>query len=62
LRLTHGFDIELFQERTGLPLITLKKQLAEAVGKGLLVQGQGRIKPTLLGQRFLNDLLTIFLD
>ncbi len=62
LRLTHGFDIDLFQERTGLPLITLKKQLAEAVGKGLLVQGQGRIKPTLLGQRFLNDLLTIFLD
>jgi oxygen-independent coproporphyrinogen-3 oxidase len=62
LRLTHGFDIDLFQERTGLPLITLKKQLAEAMGKGLLVQGQGRIKPTLLGQRFLNDLLTIFLD
>ncbi|MEO1946143.1 MAG: radical SAM family heme chaperone HemW [Methylophilaceae bacterium] len=62
LRLIHGFDIDLFQERTGLPLITLKRQLAEAADKGLLVQGQGRIKPTLLGQRFLNDLLTIFLD
>ena len=62
LRLTEGFNIDLFQERTGLPLITLKKSLAEAESKGLLIQDQARIKPTLLGQRFLNDLLAIFLD
>ena len=62
LRLTEGFNIGLFQERTGLPLITLKKRLVDAESKGLLIQDQARIKPTLLGQRFLNDLLAIFLD
>lgn len=62
LRLTEGFNIGLFQERTGLPLITLKKRLADAESKGLLIQDHARIKPTLLGQRFLNDLLAIFLD
>ncbi|MCL4138107.1 UNVERIFIED_CONTAM: hypothetical protein GTU68_040451, partial [Idotea baltica] len=62
LRLTGGVKSDLFQERTGLPLITIAKRLAEAENKGLIMQDQQLIKPTLLGQRYLNDLLTTFLD
>lgn len=61
LRLTGGFDTPLFQERTGLPITTVQKQLDEAEQRGLLVHDHLRIKPTVLGRRFLNDLLQIFL-
>lgn len=62
LRLTEGFDANLFQQHTGLPLITISQQLRKAVNKKLITQNHQHIKPTLLGQRFLNDLLAIFLD
>jgi len=62
LRLTEGFNADLFQERTGLPLITIAKRLKTAEEKGLITRDAKRIKPTLLGQRFLNDLLAIFLE
>lgn len=62
LRLTDGFDVDLFQERTGLPLITLQNVIKQAVNKGLLTQNLQTIKPTLKGQRYLNDLLAMFLD
>ncbi len=61
LRLIQGFDSVLFQERTGLPLLTLQRELAIAKQRGLLNQDHQRIAPTLLGQRFLNDLLAIFI-
>lgn len=61
LRLNEGFDEGLLQERTGLPLWAIRQPLAEAEHKGLLRWKEGRIAPTLLGQRFLNDLLQIFL-
>ena len=38
---------------------TFKKTAEE---KGLITRDAKRIKPTLLGQRFLNDLLAIFLE
>ncbi len=62
LRLTDGFNAELFQQRTGLPLTIIAEQLLEASNKNLLIQDPKSIKPTLLGQRYLNDLLTIFLN
>lgn len=62
LRLTEGFNTDLFQERTGLPLITIAKRLKTAEEKGLITRDAQRIKPSLLGQRFLNDLLAIFLE
>jgi oxygen-independent coproporphyrinogen-3 oxidase len=61
LRLNQGFDSALFQERTGLPLLTIQRELAQAEQRGLLTRDHQRIAPTLQGQRFLNDLLTVFL-
>lgn len=61
LRLTGGFDSSLFETRTGLPLRSIEKPLAIAQQKGLLTIENGWVKPTLLGKRFLNDLLTLFI-
>lgn len=61
LRLVDGVEIGLFQQRTGLPLRVIQAQMQEAQQKGLLEQVGGVIKPTLLGQRFLNTLLEMFL-
>ena len=61
LRLNEGFDSVLFNERTSLSLIAIQRELAEAERRGLLFRDHQRIAPTLQGQRFLNDLLGIFL-
>ena len=61
LRLNEGFDSMLFSERTGLPLLGIQRELDEAVRRGLLFRDHQRITPTRQGQRFLNDLLGIFL-
>lgn len=61
LRLVDGVEAGLFQQRTGLPLRVIQAQMEEAQRKGLLEQVGGVIKPTLLGQRFLNTLLEMFL-
>ena len=61
LRLIEGVSVDLFQQRTGLNIHTLKTAIKKAQNKGLLVIAQGHMKPTLLGQRFLNELLELFL-
>jgi len=61
LRLTEGFPASLFEERTGLPITVVRRQLETAAGRGLIECDQGRIAPSELGRRFLNDLLQIFL-
>jgi putative oxygen-independent coproporphyrinogen III oxidase len=61
LRLNQGFDETLFEERTSLPLLLIRRELEEAEQRGFLQHKGGRIAPTELGQRFLNDLLQIFL-
>jgi oxygen-independent coproporphyrinogen-3 oxidase len=61
LRLNGGFEEALFQERTSLPLLVIRRELEEAEKRGLLVRESQRIAPTKLGQHFLNDLLEIFL-
>ncbi|OWW21268.1 radical SAM family heme chaperone HemW [Noviherbaspirillum denitrificans] len=62
LRLTGGFDPNLFAERTGLTLNAIEKPLNEAETKGLLYRDYKLIRPTELGQRFLNDLQQMFLN
>lgn len=61
LRLTEGFDPNLFGERTGMGINAIDKQLNEAEAKGLLYRDHKVIRPTELGQRFLNDLQEMFL-
>lgn len=61
LRLTEGVPADLFELRTGLPLNVCAAALAQARAKGLLGVEPGRLEPTLQGQRFLNDLLELFL-
>jgi oxygen-independent coproporphyrinogen-3 oxidase len=62
LRLTAGFDARLFSERTGLPLSVLEPRLTELVDRELLWRQGGKIGPTCLGQRFLNDVMAHFLN
>lgn len=61
LRLTHGVPVSLFVERTGLPIEALQPILTLAKEKKLLAPDETRIQPTELGQRFLNDLMGMFL-
>lgn len=61
LRLTDGFETQLFNERTGLPINVIQRQLDEAEQRELIERDYRRIKPTKTGRRFLNDLLQIFL-
>jgi oxygen-independent coproporphyrinogen-3 oxidase len=62
LRLSDGVEVSLFQQRTGLSLQAINKGLKAGYQKGLITQDLKRIKPTSLGQRYLNDLLALFLD
>ena len=55
LRVNDGFAINLFEQRTNLPINEIAKE------KKLIEEINGRIKPTVLGQSFLNELLQIFL-
>ena len=61
LRLTDGFEVALLQERTGLSITDIQKQLNEAEQRGLIIRSHSHIAPTITGKRFLNDLLQIFL-
>jgi oxygen-independent coproporphyrinogen-3 oxidase len=51
----------MFRERTGLPLAAVVRQLERAEAAGLIERDHERIVPTLRGQRFLNELLQLFL-
>jgi putative oxygen-independent coproporphyrinogen III oxidase len=62
LRLTNGFEIKLFTERTGMPWQIVSMRVAEALKKGLITQELHKITPTILGQRYLNNLLALFLN
>jgi len=61
LRLNQGFPSALFEERAGMPLTAVLKELDAAERRGLITRDLRRIAPTELGRRFLNDLLQIFL-
>lgn len=61
LRITNGFYPDLFQERTALPLDSIKPYLKQAEKKGLLYCDPTIIRPTEKGALFLNDLQQIFL-
>ncbi len=61
LRLTEGFSPNLFGERTGMGINAIEQTLNAAEAKGLIYRDHKIIRPTELGQRFLNDLQEMFL-
>lgn len=61
LRLTGGFPAALFEERTGLPLHGVARELGEAETAGFIERDATHIRPTRRGERFLNDLTAMFL-
>jgi putative oxygen-independent coproporphyrinogen III oxidase len=61
LRLKDGFSLPQFSERTGLPITAIQQALDEAERKGLLERDFARVRPSVRGYDFLNDLQALFL-
>jgi len=61
LRLRHGFELQDFSARTGLPLSSVAASLDEGVQRGWLVVADGWVRPTERGFDFLSDLQSLFL-
>jgi oxygen-independent coproporphyrinogen-3 oxidase len=61
LRLRNGFGLTQFSERTGLPISAIQGALDQAERKGLIERDFNRVKPTVRGFDFLNDLQALFL-
>jgi putative oxygen-independent coproporphyrinogen III oxidase len=62
LRLVEGFEIETFVRRTGLEWEQVAPAVQALVGRKLLRVVGSRVHATLVGLRFLNDLLLSFLS
>ena len=61
LRLCEGFGLVEFSATTGLDVAAITPQLDHALERGWLVIRDGRVRPTELGRRFLNDVIGSFL-
>ncbi len=60
-RLTGGFKIQDFCDRTGLAITAIQKGLIQAEEKGLIERDFATVKPTARGMDFLSDLQSLFL-
>jgi putative oxygen-independent coproporphyrinogen III oxidase len=60
LRLKQGFDLNLFEQHTGLSREQILPICEQAIKKDLLIRADDHLKPTELGYRFLNDLINLF--
>ena len=62
LRLTLGFPLSLFEQRTRLPRSCIEPGLKLATERRLITTDwEPRIRPTAMGRAFLNDLVSLFL-
>ena len=61
LRLKEGFALQQFFERTGLAMTAIEKGLMDAERQGLIERDFARVKPSVRGFDFLNDLQALFL-
>lgn len=61
LRLVDGFELELFEVRTGCAREEIDEPLEHCAALGLLQIEQERVRPTHRGRRFLNAILREFL-
>jgi len=62
LRLVEGFELAYFERRCGLPASAISPQLHTAISNGWLTIDNTRIRPTELGQRFTNDVVSLFMQ
>lgn len=60
LRLKQGFNLDLFEQHTGLNRSLLLDTIAQAKHKELLSVDNQHLQPSELGYRFLNDLINLF--
>ncbi|MBV2092847.1 MAG: radical SAM family heme chaperone HemW [Candidatus Thiodiazotropha sp. (ex Ctena orbiculata)] len=60
LRLLEGVELNLFECRTGVGLQQIETALQQAVERELLQPVEQRLCASSLGQRFLNDLISLF--
>jgi oxygen-independent coproporphyrinogen-3 oxidase len=61
LRLTEGFPLAMFEERTGLSSNLVLRALDRAEKDGLIERDHLSVRPSVRGRRFLNELLQRFL-
>jgi oxygen-independent coproporphyrinogen-3 oxidase len=61
LRLDEGFDLGLFELRTGLARAALEPALSDCLARDWLQRDGERVRPTEFGRRFLNDVMGAFL-
>lgn len=61
LRLTEGFPLAMFEERTGLSSNLVLHALDRAEKDGLIERDHLSVRPSIRGRRFLNELLQRFL-
>jgi oxygen-independent coproporphyrinogen-3 oxidase len=61
LRLRQGFALQDYTGRTGLPLSTIARELAQAQQRGWIERDLQRVWPTARGFDFLSDLQALFL-
>ena len=61
LRLHQGVTWALFEARTGLSYEHIAEQVTKLIAQGLLLEDKRMLKPTKLGQRYLNQILREFL-
>ncbi|HTT08160.1 MAG TPA: radical SAM family heme chaperone HemW [Gammaproteobacteria bacterium] len=60
LRLCEGVPVNLFEERTGLPLSSIQQEIQRARELDLLERDDFVLRPTARGRRYLNDLIAVF--
>ena len=62
LRLVEGFDVAVFEARTGLEWDAIGAKVESLVARGLLLRTGTGFRPSPQGLTFLNDLLLTFVD
>ena len=61
LRLQNGFDLNLFEQRTGYPLMSISEGITAAIEQELLIQNGSQIRTSAKGSLFLNEILGLFM-
>lgn len=61
LRLTRGFDIALFSERTGLQWTVVREKIEALEARGLVTATATACQPSVMGVGFVNEMLLGFL-